>query len=429
MIGIGIGPDGKPILKHPTPLAVPPLAANPPAPAPTPAASPAAPTPAPANLAAAPQNLGTAATMIMTPAGAVAPAATPPRVETRAPRAAETLPANPLSEFDADEVNSFIECTLIEAEDAPGAHLPDGPTTADAPLAAAAAAVRRTTAYVRAQQLAAKLPPGVQSKLLRFGPYLAVGIVCLLVGRFLMRPAQPRAVAVQSTAAPPSPSPSPSSAPTPPVAQIIPPETAEKKVAAAEKKLVALEKKAAPEETKARPAETLAEKPATEERPAPPSERSEPPAARPVVAAGTPGVCTARVVTEPKDAKVIWGNKEIGRSPIDGARVACGAVKVTIERERWQPVSVDVDMQAGDAAVVRQRLHRPRGALIVSSSPPGAQISVNHVFVGSAPTRVDASRYEKVAIKAALKGYQTWNKNVYLKEAETKIDVQLASKK
>jgi hypothetical protein len=364
--------------------------------------------------------------MIMTPAGAVTPAATPPRVETRAPRAAETLPANPLSEFDADEVNSFIECTLIEAEDAPGAHLPEGPTTADAPLAAAAAAVRRTTAYRRVRQLAAKLPPGVRSKLLRFGPYLAVGIVCLLVGRFLMRPAaQPRAVAVQAAAGPPSPSPSPASAPPPPVAEIIPSETAEKKVAAAEKKLVALEKKAAPAETKAQPAE----KPAAEERPAPPSERSEAPVARPVVAAGTPGVCTARVVTEPKDAKVIWGDKEIGRSPIDGARVTCGAVKVTIERERWQPVSVDVDMKAGDAAVVRQRLHRPRGALIVSSSPPGAQISVNHVFVGSAPTRVDASRYEKIAIKAALKGYQTWNKNVYLREAETKIDVQLASKK
>jgi hypothetical protein len=174
------------------------------------------------------------------------------------------------------------------------------------------------------------------------------------------------------------------------------------------------------------PADEQAEPPAEQPAPAPAAEK---PAARPVVSAGTPGVCTARIVTEPKDAKVIWAGKEIGRSPIDGRQVPCGAAKVMIDRERWQPVTVDVTLQEGDAADVHQRLHRPHGPLMINSSPPGAQISVNRVFVGSAPKQVDAVRYEKVAIKAALKGYQTWNKEVYLKEADTKVDIQLVPKR
>ena len=141
------------------------------------------------------------------------------------------------------------------------------------------------------------------------------------------------------------------------------------------------------------------------------------------------GDCTARVVTEPKDAKVIWAGTVIGRSPIDGARVPCGPATVTIERERWQPVTVDVNAQAGVAAKVHERLRRPRGALAVSSSPPGAQISVNHVAAGAAPKRIDVQRFEKVPVKATLKGYQPWNKTLYLKEADAKLDIQLVARK
>ena len=75
----------------------------------------------------------------------------------------------------------------------------------------------------------------------------------------------------------------------------------------------------------------------------------------------------------------------IGRNPIDGARVPCGPAKVTIDRERWQTVTLDVNAQAGNAAVVRERLRRPRGTLIISWSPPGAQIIVNRVAAGTAP--------------------------------------------
>ena len=126
---------------------------------------------------------------------------------------------------------------------------------------------------------------------------------------------------------------------------------------------------------------------------------------------------------------MIWNDQVIGRSPIDGARVPCGPARVTIDRERWQTVTLDVNAQAGNAAVVHERLRRPRGTLIISSSPPGAQITVNRIAAGTAPKDVDIQRFEKVPVKVTLKGHQPWSKTIYLKESEMKLDVQLVPRK
>jgi hypothetical protein len=420
MIGVGLGPDGRAILAPPALPAAPPSSSGFGAAAPAPPAAaaggaPAASASAPSGLAVQnppAQNLGahnpaTAATILAT-----VPTPAPAKVEARAPRAAETLPANPLSEFNADEVDSFIECTLLEAEAAPYAHAPDGPTSADAPLAVAAAAVRRTTAYIRIKQLASRLPPNVQNKLLRVAPFAVVALVAFFVGRLIYKAPPARTpIARVAPAAPPGPA-APAPAPTAALAE---PEAPAAAAAPASKKIARTEKPA-PAERPAAPVEP----------PGAPAERA---AARPVIAAGTPGACTARVITEPKDAKVIWDGKVIGNSPIDGARVPCGAAKVTIDRARWQPITLDVTMQSGDEAVVRQRLHRPHGTLVIDSSPPGAQIRVNRAPVGPAPKHLDAMRYERVTIKASLKGYQPWSKNVYLREAETKVDIQLTPRR
>src|SRR4051812_33535477 len=84
MIGVGIAPVSQP-----------PAAAAPPPPA-------AAAVPAPAASASS------------APAAPRIP--TPVRVETRVPGAPDQLPANPLAQFGADDVESFIECTLLETD-------------------------------------------------------------------------------------------------------------------------------------------------------------------------------------------------------------------------------------------------------------------------------------------------------------------------
>ena len=144
-------------------------------------------------------------------------------------------------------------------------------------------------------------------------------------------------------------------------------------------------------------------------------------AEKPAAPAAAPGRPASRArappfVTEPKDVKVIWAGQLIGKQSDRRRARPRGPAKVTLERERWQVVTVDVNAQAGVAASVHERLRRPRGTLAVSSSPPGAQISVNRVAAGAAPKQIDVQRFEKVPIKATLKGYQPWTKTIYLKE-------------
>ena len=133
------------------------------------------------------------------------------------------------------------------------------------------------------------------------------------------------------------------------------------------------------------------------------------------------------VVTEPAEAKVAWRGKPLGLSPIAGAAIPCGAGALTISHERYQTVSRDLTAEASAPADVSERLHRPPATLIVTSSPPGAAITVNGQALGPAPKHVPTSRYERVTIRASLPGYATWTKKVYLNEATTKVTAPLAA--
>jgi hypothetical protein len=138
-----------------------------------------------------------------------------------------------------------------------------------------------------------------------------------------------------------------------------------------------------------------------------------------------PGGCTARIVTEPADARIVWGGKLLGQSPIEAARIPCGAATVVIEHERYQSVTREVTADAEAAVVVSQRLHRPAGTLIVNSSPPRAYVTVNDQMLGAAPRRLASSRFEQVSIRATFPGYLPWTKKIYLKEPTTTITAQL----
>jgi len=142
--------------------------------------------------------------------------------------------------------------------------------------------------------------------------------------------------------------------------------------------------------------------------------------------AGSDG-CSARVFTEPSDAKVSWRGQMLGKSPIANAKIPCGAGALTIVHERYQTLTREVTAEADTPVAISERLHRPPAMLIVGSSPPGAMISVNGQALGAAPRRLPTSRYEQVSIRATLVGHPPWTKKVYLSEATTKVTAQLGS--
>ena len=379
---------------------------------------------------------GHAATMIgMTPLGraAVSPAAVtrpPPPAETRTPGAPYTLPANPLSELDATDLASFIDSTLLESDDEDatlerdaGSAGGDGDTLERlAPARPAEIAVEATaptmidSTPVRATRRAAGQTPGptrqrsdrLRAIVARAAPYLLCTIAGIGIGRLVTHPT-PKNVA--------------SVAPGAPTAEL-PPVAAEERAVPAQKAVAptppAVEEQAAPQ--------------AREPPPAPPTES--PPrvalaAAKRAAPVGRPSAgsngCSARVVTEPSDAKVSWRGQTLGKSPIANAKIPCGAGVVTIAHERYQSLTREVTAEAGTPVEISERLHRPPATLVIVSSPPGAAISVNGQALGAAPRRLPTARYEQVSIRATMAGYAPWTKKVYLSEATTKVTAQLGS--
>ena len=353
----------------------------------------------------------------------------PPPAETRTPGAPYTLPANPLSELDATDLASFIDSTLLESDDEDatlerdaGSAGGDGETLERlAPARPAEIAVEPTaptmidSTPVRAPSRAAGQTPGatrersdrVRAIVARAAPYLLCTIAGIGIGRLVIHPTPKNVAPV---------------APVAPTAQVPP---------VAEERAMPAPKAVAPTPPAA---EEQVAPPPREPPPAPPTES--PPRAAVVAAkraapvgrpsAGSDG-CSARVVTEPSDAKVSWRGQTLGKSPIANAKIPCGAGVLTIVHERYQTLTREVTAEAGTPVAISERLHRPPATLIVASSPPGAAISVNGQALGAAPRRLPTARYEQVSIRATMAGYAPWTKKVYLSEATTKVTAQLGS--
>jgi PEGA domain len=376
-----------------------------------------------------------------------------PTTEKRVPGAAFTLPANPLSDLNASDLASFIDSTLFESDDEdataelparPGGEgdqaierlgsgrpvevlpEPTSPTIVDEMAPARAAAPLPSPLLAMPAPRGARLVAARARRLTRrAAPYLLGVVVGLAIGQMVRRPTTPPPAAPAAEVKP----------------EAAPVAAAEAKreapVAEAEAKREA-PVAAAPDTARA-PAPVEAKR--DEAQSAPPMEprpaRSGPEPARHhgvVAAAGAdpgPGaggeLCSAKIVTEPDEARVLWRGKVLGKSPLTGAPIPCGAGTLTISHERYETVTRELTAEAGAPLAISERLHRPAATLLVASSPPGATITVNGQLLGAAPRRVPTSRYEHVSIRALLPGYAPWTKKVYLSEATTKVTAQLAA--
>ncbi len=349
--------------------------------------------------------------------GSAAPKASgAPAIEHRAPGAAYTLPANPLGALQAEDLASFIDSTLFEIDDEEAAAERAAPPSTEIELpidemavasdtssaVAASAAPIAIAGTERTSVIPARGPTAKRSAAERLALPAMCLVVGLAIGHLWLSPARkssppPARDDRPAAAAPTPPAPIVAPAPTTPV----PPGPAGPVVAAP----------AAPDQpTTPQPAAVAAEKPATVGEP---------------VAGITPGECSARIVTEPPEAKIVWGGQLLGASPLEHAQIPCGSATVAIEHERYQPVTQVLNADPGKPVVVSLRLHRPPGTLVVTSAPAHAYVTVNDQMLGPAPRRLAAWRYEQVSIRATYPGYQPWTKKIYLKEPTTNVTAQL----
>ncbi len=360
--------------------------------------------------------------------------------ETRVPGASFTLPANPLSEMNATDLASFIDSTLFESDDEdataerpakpptdleetvqrppPDSAIDLGRTVQSAPQepmvqsASERAEPTERTAYAQPPGAIAPAAAGARAPrriAMRALPYVLCVVAGVAIGHALRR-APPAPVVV---VAPPPAVVAPLPVTPPPVAEIAKPEPPPAPAPVAP----------APAAAKPEPPPARAE---PVEAPAPPVRERHAPAAHAARASDEAGGCQVNVVTEPPDAKIAWSGKPLGATPLAEAAIACGEGTLTITHERYETVTKTLTAETGVPVALDERLHRPPATLVVSSSPPGAAISLNGHPVGTAPRRVPTLRYEHLTIKASLPGYAPWTKKIYLTAETLQVSAQLA---
>ncbi len=146
-------------------------------------------------------------------------------------------------------------------------------------------------------------------------------------------------------------------------------------------------------------------------------------------AGGTPvvgsGPCRFTVATTPAGAVVRLDDQPMGPSPIT-IEGSCDKHKVDVAHVRYQSVTRWVTPSADKPQELDISLPRPIHAVTVTSSPPGAELSIDGHRAGTTPTVVQMTGFATVNLTFAKPGFQPVTRKVYSKVAQDRVFVKLA---
>lgn len=146
-------------------------------------------------------------------------------------------------------------------------------------------------------------------------------------------------------------------------------------------------------------------------------------------AGGTPvvgsGPCRFTVATKPAGAVVRMDDQPMGPSPIT-IEGSCDKHKVDVAHARYQSVTRWVTLSADKPQELDISLPRPVHAVTVTSSPPGAELSIDGHRAGTTPTVIQVAGFATVNLTFTRPGFQTVTRKVYSKVAQDRVFVKLA---
>jgi hypothetical protein len=189
---------------------------------------------------------------------------------------------------------------------------------------------------------------------------------------------------------------------------------------------------------RAAPPAAVVAKPAARPRTAAPIVRADPPAVADAVApdedgeaaaGGAPvvghGPCRFTVATTPAGSAIRLDDQPMGVSPLT-IDTTCDKHKLDASHARYQAVSRTIALEAGKPTELDVSLPRPTHSVTVTSTPPGAELSIDGHRAGTTPTVVQMMGFATVNLTFTKPGYRTVTRKVYSKLAQDRVAVQLA---
>jgi hypothetical protein len=146
------------------------------------------------------------------------------------------------------------------------------------------------------------------------------------------------------------------------------------------------------------------------------------------VSGGTPivgsGPCRFTVATTPAGSMIRFDDQALGPSPltIDGT---CDKHKVEASHARYQSLTRWVTLVADKPQELDLSLSRPVHAVTVTSSPPGAELSIDGHRAGTTPAVVQVMGFATVHLTFTKPGFQRVTKRIYSKLPQDRVFVKL----
>ncbi|MBC7978900.1 MAG: PEGA domain-containing protein, partial [Myxococcales bacterium] len=137
------------------------------------------------------------------------------------------------------------------------------------------------------------------------------------------------------------------------------------------------------------------------------------------------GPCRFTVATTPAGSIVRLDDQAMGPSPIT-IESTCEKHKVDVTHARYQSATRWVTLAADKPQELGINLSRPTHAVTVTSSPSGAELSIEGRRAGTTPTVIQMMGFASVRLRFTKPGYQSVTKKVYSKTAQDRVFVKLS---
>lgn len=137
------------------------------------------------------------------------------------------------------------------------------------------------------------------------------------------------------------------------------------------------------------------------------------------------GPCRFTVATTPAGSAIRLDDQPLGVSPLT-IDTTCDRHKLDASHARYQAVTRTVTLVAGTPTELDLSLPRPTHSVTVTSTPAGAELSIDGHRAGTTPTVVQMMGFATVNLTFTKAGYQTVTRKVYSKLAQDRVAVKLA---
>jgi len=124
------------------------------------------------------------------------------------------------------------------------------------------------------------------------------------------------------------------------------------------------------------------------------------------------------VNSQPVGATVFLDGKNVGTTPLPVYKIPQGKHTLKITLKDQQEVIKEIEIKPGPTKTIHIVFQEREGGLSVTSTPSGAKVFLDEVYVGKSPVNLKLVLSGKHTINVTMEGYETYSETITIKSGE-----------